>query len=252
MKIVLSPAMNMKNSEDINIEKTVPIFKEKTIDLVEYLKRFNPFELESQLDLSPKLLKKVFEYYQEFDCKEIESKGTQAILSFQGLAYKNINAFDFSRKEWEFAKNNIRILSGLYGILKATDIIQPYSLDFISNFAKKGLDDVKLYEYWGKEVYKELFKKNEIVIGICSKEYEKLFLPYLKPMDKYIKCDFLIKSDGKFKTNGTIAKILRGQMARYIVKNKIDNVEELKAFTFDKFNYSEYYSKEDVLVFIQE
>ncbi len=251
MKAILAPAMNMNNFELNDIEKTIPIFKNKTIKIIEELKKLDPFELESELGLSVKLQEKVFGYYYDFDCINFEKKGTQALMAFQGLAYKNMNVEDFTKEDYIFANESIRILSALYGVLKPTDIIQQYRLDFKSNFAKKGIDGNKLYEYWGRSIYHELFKSGEVIVGICSNEYEKAIVPYLTPKDKYVSCKFMVKKNGKFKTCATIAKMARGQMARYIVKNRIKDIEKLKDFYFDGFEYSDYHSDDKSIVFIK-
>ncbi len=251
MKVILSPAMNMEQKNENRLEKTKPIFSDKACELVEKIKHINPFDLETELGISSKLLDKTFEYYLEFDTNNVDLVGTQALVAFQGLAYKNINTSDFTKEDFEVANNKIRILSAMYGVLKPSDLIQQYRLDFMCNFGKKKIEGKNLYEYWGESVYNEVFKDGEVVVGICSKEYEKLLKPYLKPMDKYIACEFLVNKNGKLKAQATASKMARGQMARYIVKNRIENVEDLKAFEFDGFTYSEHRSKRDVMAFVR-
>ncbi len=247
MKVVLSPAMNMDNCINNKLEKTIPIFTDMASSLVEMVREINPFDLEFELGISPKLSDNVFKYYCEFDNTDFKDRGTQALVAFQGLAYKNINPVDFTREDFNFANESLRILSAMYGVLKPTDLIQPYRLDFMCDFAKKN----DLYGYWGSKVYEELFKDNEIVLGICSKEYEKLIKPFLKPSDKYISCEFLVNKNGKLKAQATASKMARGQMARMIVKNRIDDIEKLKDFDFDGFVYSEYNSSSKVLAFVK-
>ncbi len=247
MKAVLSPAMNMENCKNDLLEKTVPIFSDRADELVEKVREINPMYLETELGISEKLAEGVFKYYCEFDNIESDDKGTQSLIAFQGLAYKNLSPSDFTKEDFEFAKESLRILSAMYGVLKPTDLIQQYRLDFMCNFAKKNL----LYEFWGSSVYDEVFKDNEVVVGICSKEYEKLIKPYLKPSDKYISCEFLVNKNGKLKAQATASKMARGQMARFIVKNRIEDIEQLKNFEFDGFVYSEYNSSSKLMSFIR-
>ncbi len=251
MKAILSPAMNMEQCVENRLEKTKPLFSENACELVEKIKHINPFDLENELGISSKLLDKTFEYYLLFDTNNIDLVGTQALVAFQGLAYKNINTQDFTKEDFEVANDKLRILSSLYGVLKPTDLIQQYRLDFMCNFGKKKVDGKNLYDYWGDSVYTEVFKDGDVVVGICSKEYEKLIKPYLKPMDKYIACEFLVNKNGKLKAQATASKMARGQMARYIVKNRIESVEDLKAFEFDGFTYSEFNSTKNVLAFVR-
>ncbi len=251
MKVILSPAMNMEQCVDDRLEKTKPIFSKNACELVEKVKKINPFDLEHELGISQKLLDKVFQNYLEFDTSNYDKVGTQALIAFQGLAYKNINTLDFSKEDFTFANDKVRILSSLYGVLKPTDLIQQYRLDFMCNFGKKKIDGKNLYEYWGSSVYEEVFKDGDVVVGICSKEYEKLIKPFLQPWDKYIACEFLVNKKGKLKAQATASKMARGQMARYIVKNRVEDIEALKDFEFDGFVYSEHNSTKNVLTFVK-
>ncbi len=251
MKVILSPAMNMEHMVNDKLEKTTPIFTDKACKLAEKLKKINPLELETALNISPKLVDKVFGYYCDFDTKDLNGNGTQALLAFQGLAYKNINVSDFTKEDFIFANSSLRILSSLYGVLKPTDIIQQYRLDFMCSFAKKRMGKKNLYDYWGDDVYKELFADGDTVIGICSSEYEKLINPFLKPWDNYISCKFLVGKNGKYKAQATASKMARGQMARFIVKNKIKDFHKLIDFEYDGFVYSKNYSRDNELAFVR-
>ncbi len=249
MKVLLSPAMNMNEDLNIKLKKTEPIFKEKTCRIVNEIKKLNPFELESKLNLTPKLYERVFDYYYDFDCTEF-SEGTQALHAFVGLAYKNINVYDFTKEEFDFANENLRILSALYGVLKPSDVIKQYRLDFMSTFSKTGMG-LNLYDYWGEDIYNEIFSGDEVVIGICSNEYEKMIKPYLKNSDKYISCKFLKHKDGKLKSLATDSKIARGKMARYIIKNNIKELNQIKEFEYDGYRYSSHYSNENTFCFVK-
>ncbi len=251
MKVVLSPAMNMSNKEKNKLEPTIPVFKDNTVEIVNELKKLSPFDLELDLNISERLVEKVFEYYIDFDIEDIKKNASNSLVAFQGLAYKNMNPLDFTEDDLNFANDTLRILSALYGVLKPSDAIQQYRLDFMCDFAKRGVGNEKLYKYWNDKIYKEIFKNNEIVIGICSKEYEKLILPFLKPSDNYFSCEFLIYSKGKYKAFATASKMARGQMARYIVKNKITDIEDIKKFEYDEFKYSKSHSKDRTITFIK-
>ncbi len=247
MKVILSPAMNMENCYNASIPKSLPKFNNRANNLAKELKKLSPFELESLLGISSKLVDKVFENYCNFECDTIEYLGAQALVAFTGLAYKNLDVDDFTKEDFDFANETLRILSALYGILKPYDLIQQYRLDFMCDFAKKE----NLYGFWGNDIYNEVFKDNELVIAICSKEYEKLIKPFLKPHNNYYSCEFLIYKNGKYKAFATASKMARGQMARYIVKNKIDDLEKIKEFEYDGFVFSVEYSTSNTLAFIK-
>ncbi|MFV0274747.1 MAG: peroxide stress protein YaaA [Bacilli bacterium] len=249
MKILLSPSMTMSNKENKKLNKTLPIFHKKTNEIIRYLRSFTIDNLQNQLMLKANLTNKVFDMYKNFDSMNI--KEVQALAAYKGLVYKNINISDFDEKEIKLASENIRILSALYGVLKPTDLIHEYRLDFKSPFSKNGIYEKNLYKFWDTDIYNEIFKNNEIVINLCSNEYEKLILPYLKSNDKFITCKFLINNNGNLKSQAMFSKIARGQMVRFIIKNNINKIENIKEFSFDNFKFSQKHSNNNTIVFIR-
>ncbi len=254
MKVIISPAMNMKENGQHNITTTEPVFKHKANFLVTLLKKYDPFELESILGINYKLSESTFLHYQNFNINK-KDIGYPALLYFDGLAYKNIKSNDFSKDDFDFANKQLRMLSALYGILKPTDLIQPYRLDFMCKFAKQSFIDIdnnyndNLYSYWHNDVYSELYKNDNVVLNLCSVEYEKVVKKMLRPCDKFITCKFLVNKDGKFKSIGTYAKMARGKMVKYIIKNRITNIDDLKNFNEDGFKFSK--ETKDTLIFIK-
>ncbi len=231
MLILISPAMNMKEiPNEKGLEK--PIFNKKALELVDKLKKYPPWELETLLGVNESIALKAFEYYQDFSDYEIGE--IQALKAFEGLAYKNINCSDFSYEDNIFANNHLRILSSIYGILKPNDGIKPYRMDFICKYGKKN----KLYDYWSDLVYKEIFKNNDIVFSLCSKEYESLIKKFINETDRFYTCKFLDMKNGVYKCLATASKIARGRMVRYIVKNKITNLEDVKNFNYGNYKFS--------------
>ncbi len=251
MKLVLSPAMTM-NSVINDIEGTKPVFLEKANLIAKRIKELDILELEKMLNVSPKLAEKVFENYLKFNLEIYDHKCETALYAFDGLAYKNINCWNFSHDDINFAQDTVRILSALYGIIRPLDNIQKYRLDFLCNFGKTGINNENLYKFWSDSVYNELFKSDEYIIGLCSKEYERLITKYLKPHDKYIYCNFLTTKNGVLKTITTDAKAARGQMTRFIIKNRIDNINDLKNFTELGYKFCEHSSTNRMYNFIKE
>ncbi len=249
MKVIISPAMNMKKCEGYIINTTEPVFKNKANHLASVLKKYAPFELETALNINYKLSEKVFLHYQNFDVEK-DNVGYPALLYFDGLAYKNIKANEFSKEQFEFANKHLRILSAMYGILKPSDLIQQYRLDFMGEFAKQNFTNGNLYSYWQEEVYSELYKENDVVLNLCSAEYEKIIKKRLLPSDKFISCKFLINKNGKTKSLATYAKMARGKMVKYVVENKITEVEKVKEFNEDGFIFCK--EENDTLVFIKQ
>ncbi len=178
MIAILSPAMNMAKVSTPHIALTEPVFQKNAGELAQSLQAYSPWELESLLNVSPQLALRAYEAYRDFG-KDV---GSPAVLSFYGLAYQNLNAQDFSAEDFAFANEHLRILSALYGLLRPSDEIHPYRLDFMCRWAKQQ----KLYNYWSESVCSELYSQTDTVINLCSGEYEKLIIPHLTAQIKWI------------------------------------------------------------------
>ena len=156
-----------------------------------------------------------------------------------------------SRDALEYLQDNLRILSGFYGILKPLDGVVPYRLEMQSKFINYKNKD--LYEYWADKIANSLFEETNLIINLASKEYSKCVEKYLKnsPGTKFITCVFgEIKGD-KVIEKGTLAKMARGEMVRYLAQNKICDLEGLKRFDKLEYKYSQEKSNEKTYVFIK-
>lgn len=246
MFFILSPAKNIIKSDKkfINIQK--PKFKEEVFYLHDILKTYEPWELESIMKINPEIALKAFVDFQDFD---FEKEGTPAVFAYNGLAFKNLNSSDFDLDDISFANEHLYILSAFYGILKACDGILPYRLDFNLKIKIEGKN---IYKFWGRKIYDELFKTNQPIINLSSSEYYKTITPYLKENDVFITVDFLSFKKGKLRMTPTFAKMARGQMARFIIKNKIDDIESIKKFEYDGYEFEKSLSNNQRYVFIQK
>ena len=245
MKVIISPAKKMKIAYDEKKEITTPVFFNKAKKLAKIIKKFSPMEIESIMKVNPKIAMETFIYYNDFFDFKHE---IPAILSYNGLQYTHIKAEEFKEEDYEFVNSTIRVISGLYGILKPYDGICPYRLEMQ---CKLDIDGKNLYKFWADSIYKELYKNNEEVINLASKEYSKVITPYLKDEDKFITIDFKSFHKGKIRTIATEAKMLRGEMVRYIVNKKINNSDKLKEFCYNGYSFSEEYSNENNFVFFK-
>lgn len=245
MIAVLSPAKNMK-MEKCHYFLTRPSCIEQSQLLYNRLKEFSPWELESILQCNSKIAFQAFLDYQNFDFKK---EGTGALFAFQGLLYQNISPKDFTQEDINFAQEHLRMLSAFYGILKPCDGILPYRLEMQS---KLKIEEKGLYTFWGKSIYEQLFQYKKPVINLSSAEYTKLIQPYVTERDCFITCKFLTYKKGKYSMIPTMAKMARGQMARFIIKNKIETPEGIKAFSWEDFTYSQEWSDEKNYVFLQD
>ncbi len=244
MIAIISPALTMKECRENYIDLTIPCQINKAKEIVEKIKTLSKEELKEIMGVNDKIAELNKLRYEHIKYDEY---GTPAIISYTGTAYKSINASVFNKDEIEFCKNHIRILSGLYGVLKPYDSVYEHRLEMKTKISINNSKD--LYDYFGRSLYNELVKEDREIINLCSEEYSKAITPYLKDEDKFITCSFKIYKNGSLKSYSTDAKSTRGLMVRYIVENKIDNKEFLKDFKENGYTFNESLSTEIEYIF---
>lgn len=176
---------------------------------------------------------------------------TPALFSYEGIQYQYMGARVLSRDALEYLQDNLRILSGFYGILKPLDGVVPYRLEMQSKFINYKNKD--LYEYWADKIANSLFEETNLIINLASKEYSKCVEKYLKnsPGTKFITCVFGEINGDKVIEKGTLAKMARGEMVRYLAQNNVYDLEGLKRFDKLGYKYSQEKSNENTYVFIK-
>lgn len=245
MIVILSPAKNMRPGHLDGLKITRPRHLEKTRRLNALLKTYDPWELESLLSINPKLAINAWSNYHDMDLNRV---GTPALLAYNGLAYHHLFASDFTLEDFHFAAEHLRILSAFYGVLRPSDGILPYRLQLQ---CKLKVDGKSLYAFWADMIYQDLFQTGQAVINLCSQEYAKTVSPYLLENDTFITCRFLSRRAGRLCCTATNAKMARGQMARYIIKNHITSPRELRSFDWNGYVFSQALSNSTEYVFIQ-
>jgi cytoplasmic iron level regulating protein YaaA (DUF328/UPF0246 family) len=247
MLAIMSPARNARPAPLAGMEPDCPLFPDKTRQLVDVLRGYDPWELERLLDVNPEKALEIFVRYRQFDPA---APGTPALLTYDGAAFRNLNVQNFYPEDFFFAREHLRILSALYGLLRPADGILPYRLGMQCDFKINGQD---LYTFWGDGIYKELFKNREPVINLASMEYARLITPYLTPRDILITCRFLIQKPGGG-TRATVSTVraARGQMVRYLIKNRITEPEGLKDFDWAGYRFIGSRSDDFNYIFIQD
>ena len=172
-----------------------------------------------------------------------------ALLSYDGIQYKYMAPHVFEENHFSYIENNLRILSGFYGILKPFDGIVPHRLEMQ---AKLNIENNKdLYHFWGKDIYNELTKEDNIIINLTSKEYRKCIEKYLTKSIKFISCIFGEISDGKIIEKGVHVKMARGEMVRFMAENNITAPEEIKNFNRLGYKYNKNLSDDKKYVFLK-
>ncbi len=237
MKIVISPAKNFKKVSNI---KTSPlIFKEQSQTLVRYMKEKSMSEIGNIFKLNDGLTEKVYYDYQEFDFDHLDSP---AIFTYDGLVFKQFDIDDFD--DLEYLNQRVYIFSALYGALKPLTGIRPYRLDMM-------IKDIDMYDFWKDEVKKEIFKDDNLVLNLASKEYSKLLSPFLDEDQRMITLNFKDYKNGKARTVVAWAKQMRGFMLKHLIQNKIETIDEIKGIKMEGYEYDPYLSKKDELTFIR-
>ena len=228
--ILLSPAKTLNESVITPKSRkcTDPNLYSKTKSLAQKLKSYSTSTLKDMYKVGPAVAKLNHDRWQNFS----KASSTPAILTFNGPAFKGINATTFREKEWKFASDHVGILCALYGILKPLDGIKPYRLEIGTKLPDKS----SLYDYWNDEITNEIIKSQpKILLNLASQEYYKSINETILKQNNIdiITCTF--KDDGKIKS--VYAKEARGLMTRYVVQNEIEDVEELKKFDVDGYKF---------------
>ncbi len=247
MKIIISPTKTMNVQTDHFLPQSQPIFLKETKKILTVLQQFSLSEATHLWKCSAPL---ALENYERIQSMDFEVNTTPAIVSYKGLQYQYMAPELFTEAALAYVQENIRILSGFYGILRPFDGIVPYRLEMQAPLSVA--DAKNLYDFWGKKLYTSLFSEKKIVINLASKEYSKAILPFLKPDDRLIDVAFMHQIDGKLKVKATLAKMARGEMVRYLAENQVATVEGLKRFDHPHYRFSPDHSSEDKFIFIHQ
>ena len=250
MKIIISPAksLDFENKATTDVY-TQPRFLEQSEKLNKKLKTISRKKLGELMKISDDLASLNYDRNQEWQPPFTLDNAKQAVFSFTGEVYRGIDVNSLSEDKIPALQDKLRILSGLYGLLKPLDLIQPYRLEMGTKL-KVGRAD-NLYKFWDTTLAESLNEEladNELLINLASSEYFKalpkkaLKVPMITPVFKDFK-------NGQYKTIMTFAKKARGLMVRYIIDNNIETLEELKGFDVDGYGFSQEMSTETELVF---
>ncbi len=252
MKIVLSPAksLNFENVPEIG-NHTMPVLLDQSEKLIKKLSKLSPKKIADLMSISPKLADLNYGRFQSWQLPFTEENAKPALFVFTGEAYRGMDSRSFSKEDIEASQDYLRILSGLYGLLKPHDIIQPYRLEMGTKLKVTPKKD-NLYKFWGDQITnvlnEELAADDGVLVNLASNEYFKA-VNLKKLKGRVINCAFKDEKDGQYKTIFVYAKFARGLMTRFIIQNRIKEVEHLKAFDLEGYSFNPNLSKEDNFVF---
>jgi len=253
MLIIISPAKKLGNPT-LNSKIFSEIdFPKESSELIKILHKFKPEELSKLMKISPKLSELNYERNLKWNYPFTSKERGLALHMFQGEVFRGINIETFTEDDFIFAQKHLRILSGLYGLIKPSDIILPYRLEMSTKLEnKKGKN---LYEFWGNKITEKLNNHIEkqgdnIIINLASNEYFKVIKPKLLNSEIFTPI-FKEEKNGNYKTIAIYAKKARGLMTSFIIKNRLTQVNEIKSFNKENYLYSEELSSENKLIFVR-
>jgi cytoplasmic iron level regulating protein YaaA (DUF328/UPF0246 family) len=255
MIIVLSPAKTLDFESPLATDKhTKPRFQSEARKLVEILRGKSEKEIASLMSLSPKLTKLNVQRYRDFSDRADAKNARPALLAFKGDVYQGLQAERFDARDLNYAQDHLRILSGLYGVLRPLDLMQPYRLEMGTSLANEAGKD--LYAFWGDRITRALNEelagqKPKALVNLASNEYfgavnealldGRIVTPVFKDRAK----------NGDYRVLSFFAKRARGMMAAWIIRERVDTLKGLKGFAEEGYRYSEAQSEPDRPVFLR-
>lgn len=251
MLIILSSAKTLKFDTQITLpNQTQPIFSQESESLVTTLQDFSEQQLEKLLKVSSSLASLNYQRFQQFN----QAPKQAALLAYRGDVFKQLALSNFQERDYQFAQEHLRIISGLYGVLRPLDAIKPYRLEMNTRLSTE--QNPNLYQFWTDKITKQIKEElalhsSKILLNLASDEYARVVnsrqLNY-----PILKISFKVRKDGQLKTIGIIAKKHRGIMTNWIIREQIDEPNQLKSYSQLGYVFSEQLSTEWEYIFIQQ
>ena len=252
MLFLLSPAKALDYDTPAHVAShTQPLFTRQSAELIKVLKTQSPQQISSLMKLSDKLSGLNVARYEAWSPTFTAKNSKQAALAFNGDVYEGLDAKTLNEPDLQWAQSHVCILSGLYGVLRPLDWMQPYRLEMGTALATA--HGKNLYQFWGSEISNYLNERAEadaspVVVNLASEEYFKVVdRKALKP--RVVTCVFQERKAGQYKIISFMAKRARGLMVRYAIEKKLDSVKKLESFNLEGYDYSPGVSEPDRLVF---
>jgi cytoplasmic iron level regulating protein YaaA (DUF328/UPF0246 family) len=252
MKLVLSPAKSLDFESKLPTTKTSEsCFLKESERLNKLLKKKSARSLSKLMSISPALGELNYERNQGWHLPFTKDNARQAIYAFSGDVYRGLDAYTIPKDKIEKVQDTVRIISGLYGVLKPLDLMQPYRLEMGTKFPVG--KNKNLYEFWKQKITQTLndeLEEGELFLNLASNEYFKAIdVKAIKV--PVVTATFKDFKNGEYKTIMTFAKLARGYMTRYIIDTNANTIDDLKGFNYEGYGFSEAMSSETELVFIR-
>ena len=246
MQILISPAKRMRTDTDSFPVAGLPQFLAEAEQIKRTLQKMPPQALQRLWSCGDAIAKENVERLREMDLRR---SLTPAILAYQGIQYQYMAPGVFEAGHLLYIQEHLRILSGFYGLLRPFDGVTPYRLEMQARLSVEGARD--LYGFWGDRLSRQLTSETDLVLNLASKEYSRAVTPYLGPPVRLITCTFGELREGRVVEKGTLCKMARGQMVRYLAEHAVTEPEEILLFSDLGYRYSPEHSAKDHIVFLK-
>lgn len=245
MRIIISPAKKMRVDTDSLPWQDLPAFLPDTEYLASILQKMDRMELKKLWKCNDSIADVNVERLAHMD---LRSRLTPALLAYEGIQYQYMAPGVFSDREFAYVQEHLRILSGFYGILKPFDGVTPYRLEMQAKLKAGEAKD--LYGYWNSRLAEHLFAETDCIVNLASKEYSVCISRYLPDSVRFITCVFGEERDGNIIEKGTMCKMARGEMVRYLAEHAITDPQQIKTFDRMHYRYNDGYSTDTEFIFI--
>ena len=246
MRMIISPAKKMNAKEEVLPWQNLPVFLDRTETILKWMQSLSLEEVKELWHCNDKLAQQNYERFRDM---QLDHNLTPAILSYEGIQYQYMTPAVFDTSMLSYIQENLRILSGFYGVLRPMDGVTPYRLEMQAKTVINGING--LYDFWGSSLYEEVVDDSHVIVNLASKEYAKCIEPYLKPEDRFISCVFGELSGGKVVQKGVYAKMTRGEMVRFMAEKRLKKKKKMKAFDRLGYQFCEERSTESEFVFLK-
>lgn len=245
VKIIISPAKKMNIDTDSLPHESLPRFIDEAERLLLAMKKMDYAELKSLWNCNDSIAALNYERIQTMD---LRSGLTPAILSYEGIQYKYMAPGVFDDRQFEYISEHLRILSGFYGLLRPFDGVRPYRLEMQARLSIDGCKD--LYEFWDGRPAKELAAETDFILNLASREYSRAVSAHLPKSVSFLTCTFGELKEGKVIEKGTMCKMARGEMVRWLAENFVTDPEKIKGFNRLGYKFCKELSDEENYVFV--
>ena len=247
MKIILSPAKKMQIDRESGCTLTPPLYRKEAGQVLRWLQGLSREQQQALWQCNDALAD---ENHKRLLGAKLNQAVTPALLAYVGIQYQYMAPTVFEDGQLEYAQDKVRILSGLYGVLRPLDGVIPHRLEMQAKGAPEGCKN--LYQFWGDRLYRGVQDGSGVILNLASKEYSKAVEKYLQPGDRFITVVFGERSGGKIVQKGVYAKMARGEMVRYMASIQAETPEAIQSFRWSGYRYCEEESADNRMVFVRE